>query len=54
MKNSKKVNKLSVLNKLTNEEFSRLSKEALALDGEGCMICKMYSIIEKQQKIKIK
>ena len=41
--------KLSVLNKLTKDEFSQLSREALSLEGEDCMMSKMLNILEKRQ-----
>jgi len=46
---AEEARKLSVLNRLTREEFSQLSREALSLEGEGCMMSKMFSIFEKRQ-----
>ena len=42
------LRKLRVLNRLTREESSQLIREALSLEGEGCMISKMFSILEKR------
>ena len=46
---AEEARKLRILNSLPKKDFYQLSEEALLQAGEGNMINKMFSILEKRQ-----